>query len=101
MASSREHQRPHHDIPPAGMGGTYQQWLRYEEKMERQQHRDEQREQVQRAARHRARAEKAAKTRRKRKNAKQVSSALRGVVVAGVALALLVAGTVVKQVWRT
>jgi hypothetical protein len=26
---------PHRDIPPTGMGGTYQDWLRYQEKQER------------------------------------------------------------------
>jgi hypothetical protein len=94
-------QHPYHGIPPAGMGGTDSQWLRYQEKQERLARRLEQQEQALRMARHRARAAKAARTRRKRKNAQQVSSALRGVLVAGVAVALLVAGTVIKQVWRT
>lgn len=101
MTSPRDHQRPHHDIPPTGMGGTYQQWLRYQEKQERQRQREEQRERAQRAARNRARAAKAAKTRRKRKNARQISSGLHGVLVAGVALAVLITGSVVKQMWRT
>jgi len=96
-----ENQRPHRDIPPAGMGGTYQQWLRYQEKQERLARHLEQQEQAQRAARNRVRATKAAKTRRERRQAQQVSSALHGVLVAGVAVALLIAGTIVKQLWRT
>jgi hypothetical protein len=93
------HQRPH-DIPPAGMGGTYQDWLRYQEKEERRQRREERQEQAFRTARSRVRAAKAAKTRRKRKNDKQWRSALHGVLVAGVAVALIIAGNVLKQVWR-
>ena len=96
-----ENRRPHHDIPPAGMGSTYWDWLHYQEKEERRQRREEQREQTLRTARNRVRAANAAKTRRKRKDVQQISSALHGALVAGVALALLVAGTVVKQVWRT
>jgi hypothetical protein len=101
MTSLRDYQRRHHDIPPAGMGGTYAQWLRHQEKQERLARREEQQELRLRAARNRMRAAKAAKTRRKRKHARQVSSALHSVLVAGVAVALLISGTVIKQVWRT
>jgi hypothetical protein len=93
-----ENQQLQHDIPPGGMGGTYYDWLRYQEKQERLARRLERQEQAQRTARNRVRAAKAAKTRRKRQQAQRVTSALRGVLVAG---ALLVAGTVIKQMWRT
>jgi hypothetical protein len=46
------------------------------------------------------RAAKAARTRRERQNTQQISSALHSMLVAGVAVVLLVAGTVIKQVWR-
>ena len=97
-----DHSLPHHhhDIPPAGMGGTYQDWLRYQQKQERQQLRIERQEQAQRVACHRSRAKKAARTRRTRRNAKQFSSTLRSVLVAGVAVVLLVAGTLVTQSLR-
>jgi ferric-dicitrate binding protein FerR (iron transport regulator) len=96
-----ENRRPHHDIPPAGMGGTYQDWLHYQEKQERLARRMERQEQALRTARNRSRAAKAAKIRRKRRHAQQAASTLRGVLVAGVAVVLLAAGTVIKQVWRT
>jgi hypothetical protein len=81
------------------MGGTYQQWLRYQEKQERLARRLEQQEQAQRTARNRASSQS-------RNNPPQTAerpagfSALHGVLVAGPAAVLLVAGTVVKQVWR-
>jgi hypothetical protein len=44
--------RPHHDTPPAGMGGTYEQWLRYQEKEERRRRREEKEVQALRTAWH-------------------------------------------------
>jgi hypothetical protein len=100
MTSPREHQRSHRDIPPVGMGSTYHDWLHYQEKQERRRRREELRKQALRTARNRIRAAKAAKTRRKRRQAQQVASTLRGVFVAGVTVALLIAGNVVRQMWR-
>jgi hypothetical protein len=83
------------------MGGTYWDWLRYQEKEQRQRRREEKQALAYRVARNRPRAAKAARTRRKRRQAQQVSSALHGLLVVGVAVVLLVAGTIIRQAWRT
>jgi hypothetical protein len=87
---------PHYDVPPAGLGGTYQDWLRHQEKEERRRHRDERQAQARRSAHNRVRSAKAARTRRKNQRARQRASTMKGILVTCVALALLVSGAALK-----
>lgn len=90
-----ERRRP--DTPPAGMGGSFRQYLRYQQKQERLAEREEQHEQKLREAKYQTRAQKAARTRRKRKRAQERAATLRGVIFAGIAALLLIAGAAIKH----
>jgi hypothetical protein len=87
---------PHHDVPPAGLGGTYQEWLRYQEKEQRRKLREERQAQARRMAHNRVRSAKAARTRRKHQRARHHASTMKAVAVTGVALAFMVAGAAIR-----
>jgi ferric-dicitrate binding protein FerR (iron transport regulator) len=93
--------RRHHDTPPAGMGGTYHDWLRYHQKEERRQRREERQLQALRSARQLERATEAARTRRKHRRRKERQKLLQDVLVAAVATGLLIGGTALKAATRT
>jgi hypothetical protein len=91
----------HHDTPPAGMGGTYDEWLRFQGKEARRRLREEKQEQALRTARYHERAAKAARTRRKHARRNELWQALNGLLVAAVAAGSLIGSAALKAARRT